>query len=84
MREIELKLTTLCAEKNKNQGKNAKYAFEAGYTSSARTVLRALWFLDFLSMFFQMAYNDREVHLSHCAKEAYGQCLGPHHTWVVR
>lgn len=35
-------------------------------------------------MFFAMANKDRTVHLSHCAKEAYAQCLGPHHTWVVR
>lgn len=43
-----------------------------------------MWLLDFISTFFTLAEKDRTVHLSHCAKEAYSQSLGPHHPWVVR
>lgn len=54
------------------------------FTSTARTVLRNMWLLDFLHHFMGMIHDDRDAKLSHVAKEAYNKGLGPHHPWVVR
>lgn len=54
------------------------------YTSTARTVLRNMWLLDFLHHLMAKLYDDRSAKLSSCAKHAYSEGLGPHHPWVVR
>lgn len=54
------------------------------FTSTARTVLRNMWLLDFLHHFFLMLDQDRKAKLSAVAKHAYSEGLGPHHPWVIR
>lgn len=54
------------------------------YTSTARTVLRNMWLLDFLHHFMEKLYNERDAKLSAVAKNAYNKGLGPHHPWVIR
>eukprot|EP00347_Sterkiella_histriomuscorum_P023651 403333863 len=54
------------------------------FTSTARTVLRNMWLLDFLHHFMNQIYNDRTAKLSSCAKFAYSEGLGPHHPWAIR
>ena len=40
--------------------------------------------MDFLQVLMKTLHEDHSTSLSHCAKEAYNQGLGPHHPWVVR
>ena len=71
------------AEKPK-KGQKFKNEWEAKYTSTARTVLRNIWLLDFVSLFFDSVNKNRAGKLSEIAKESYSQTLGNHHPWVVR
>ena len=52
--------------------------------STARTVLRLMWFLDFLSMLLSNLVNQRDWKMSKCCGEAYKQALAPHHSWKIR
>ena len=64
--------------------KDKKDSWEYKYVSTARTGLRNLWLLDFLSIFMKNLYEDKTTSLGHCAKDAYSKGLGPHHPWAVR
>ncbi|CDW83219.1 glycolipid transfer protein domain-containing protein 1-like [Stylonychia lemnae] len=74
----------LCKEMYKGDKKLAKDDYRHQFTSTARTVLRNLWLLDFLHHFMTMLHTNRDAKLSACAKHAYSEGLGPHHPWVVR
>ena len=71
-------------EMHKGDKKLAKDDYRHHFTSTARTVLRNLWLLDFLHSFMDMIHDQRDAKLSACAKHAYSEGLGPHHPWVVR
>ena len=59
-------------------------SWEYTYTSTARTVLRTLWLIDFLHIFFSLIVTKPDQALSTNAREAYDQAFGAHHEWVVR
>jgi Glycolipid transfer protein (GLTP) len=82
-KEMELGVTDFNAEKPV-KGRKFKEPWEAKYTSSARTLLRNMWLLDFVSLLFKLVFDNREAALSSCAKDAYAATLGNHHPWVVR
>jgi hypothetical protein len=69
-KEVELGITELNAEKPK-KGLKFKNEWEAKYTSTARTVLRNIWLLDFVSLFFDSVNKNRTGKLSEIAKESY-------------
>mmetsp|Transcript_10054 Transcript_10054/g.19817 ORF Transcript_10054/g.19817 Transcript_10054/m.19817 type:complete len:207 (+) Transcript_10054:19-639(+) len=52
--------------------------------STARTLLRMMWFLDFLVSFSKMFANQPTRKLSELVREAYDDALAPHHPWAVR
>ena len=83
MKEIDLKITELNAEKPV-KGRKFGHEWEAKYTSTARTVLRNMWLLDFVSLLFDNLNKDRTSKLSDVAKDAYSKTLGNHHPWIVR
>eukprot|EP00347_Sterkiella_histriomuscorum_P005652 403355777 len=70
------------------KGNQAKHLpandFRREYASSARTILRNLWLLDFMYMFLHLAYVDRHSKLSNCASQAYKETLAHHHNWTLR
>ena len=69
-KERELGITDLNAEKP-TKGHKFKEQWEAKYTSTARTLLRNMWLLDFVSLLFKLVNENREAALSACAKDAY-------------
>lgn len=85
--DIARKVEELNGENNHKLLKSEKLPqtdYRHQYTSTARTVLRNMWLLDFLHHLMEMLYTDRQAKLSACAKHAYSEGLGPHHPWVVR
>lgn len=61
-----------------------KGSWEAEYTATARTLLRTMWLLDFITMMFKLIVENKDKSLSNIAKESYAHTLGTHHPWVVR
>eukprot|EP00331_Platyophrya_macrostoma_P032096 CAMPEP_0176443614 /NCGR_PEP_ID=MMETSP0127-20121128/22543_1 /TAXON_ID=938130 /ORGANISM="Platyophrya macrostoma, Strain WH" /LENGTH=228 /DNA_ID=CAMNT_0017828907 /DNA_START=92 /DNA_END=778 /DNA_ORIENTATION=- len=80
-KEMENKLDILNSENNKKHTKDPKYE---KYESSARTVLRMLWFTEFLSIMLARLGTDPKKAASDAAKEAYEKALGPHHPFMLR
>ena len=58
--------------------------WKGSYVSTARTVNRQLWMLDFLEIFYSLLYEDRTATLKDCAKEAYNLSFGVHYSWPKR
>lgn len=52
------------------------------YVSGARSLLRLLWFLDFLHSLIGQLLEDRKE-LRECAQVAYDAALAPHHPWIL-
>lgn len=52
--------------------------------STARTVLRLLWFFDFLREMITFLINQPELSLEKSCRKAYKKALAPHHPWAVR
>jgi len=68
-------------------GENGKLAPEPvwmGYESTTRTVLRLMWFFDFVTIMVTNLNNDRKAKVSECCKKAYDDALGPHHPFTIR
>ena len=61
-----------------------KNSWMYNYTSTARTVTRNLWLLDFLYILMGMVADDPKMALPTAVKEAYNKALGPHHPWIIR
>lgn len=78
--EMALKINHLNGE-NPKEAPDKKYA---GYESTARTILRLMWFLDFTSTMLSHILEDRKMAVSTAAKKAYDVALGPHHPLLVR
>jgi len=55
-----------------------------GYESTARTLLRLMWFLDFLSSFVGQLESDRKVGVSSACRKAYDVSLASRHPLPVR
>lgn len=53
------------------------------YVSAARSLLRLMWFLDFLSVLIRLLLEDK-VELGECAQSAYDEALAKHHPWLLR
>lgn len=62
-------------------GYNGKGKF---YCCSSRTILRLMWFIDFVEDMLKGLVERTEDELSTICRESYEKCLGPHHTWIVR
>jgi len=54
------------------------------YEATSRTVLRLMWFFDFVSVLLGNLHEDRKTSLTSACKDAYDQALGPHHPFPVR
>ena len=52
--------------------------------STARTVLRLLWFFDFLKDMITNVMENEKWKLSKSCSKAYDSALAPHHPWHVR
>jgi hypothetical protein len=54
LKEIELKVTLMNVEIPTKDQKLKKGSWEAEYTATARTLLRTMWLLDFISIMFKL------------------------------
>lgn len=52
--------------------------------SVARTLLRLMWFLNFLQAIILNLTTDKSSKLSAITQRAYDEALAPHHPWPVR
>jgi hypothetical protein len=52
--------------------------------STARTVLRNLWLLDFLEIFMGELSKNCNATLKEISKEAYWKGIACHHSWIVK
>jgi len=68
-------------------GDNPKLAPEPkykNYDSTTRTVLRLMWFFDFITALVGNMEGDRQMKIAECSKKAYDVALGPHHPLPIR
>lgn len=56
----------------------------SGYESTARTVLRLMWFLDYVYVLLDQLITRPNESLSHICADAYNIALAPHHPFAVR
>ena len=86
--EAEQKVLELNYDDNKKtikkMAKEDVQKWMSGYTSTARTLYRGCWFMDFLHAIFAGFYNDKESKLSKVATAAYNTALAPHHPWMLK
>ena len=68
----------------KTKPKDKKGSWEYNYVSTSRTVLRNLWFMDYMSQLFQRLNANEQASLGTIAKEAYEASLATHHIWIVK
>jgi hypothetical protein len=54
------------------------------YISTARSLLRLLWFLDFLLKVLELVFADSDAHLATLVRHAYELTLAPHHSLALR
>lgn len=54
------------------------------HPSTARTLLRLMWFLNFLQAIISNLITDKRSKLSVITQHAYDEALAPHHPWPVR
>ena len=54
------------------------------YVSGARSTLRLMWFLDFITQLIAGLLSDPSAQLSTAAKAAYKAALEPHHGWALK
>ena len=54
------------------------------YISTARSLLRLLWFMDFLTKVLELVFADPEAHLATLVRHAYELTLAPHHSLGLR
>ena len=54
LKEIELKVAQMNVEIQTKEQKQKKASWEAEYISSARTLLRTVWLMDFITMMFKL------------------------------
>lgn len=54
------------------------------HPSTARTLLRLMWFLNFLQSIISNLITDKASKLSAITQHAYDESLAPHHPWPVR
>jgi len=80
-KEVAAGIAVLNGENNKKNTKDPKYA---KYESSARTLLRMTWFMEFLKVFFGDLGKDQNRSASDAAKLGYEKALGPHHSFMLR
>jgi len=54
------------------------------YVSGARSALRMMWFLDFISALINGLLDNPTAELAECTRKAYTAALEHRHTWIVR
>ena len=54
------------------------------YISTARSVLRIMWFLDFLLKILELVWEDEKAHLATLVRHAYEIALAPHHNIALK
>lgn len=79
--EIRIGVQNLSGENNKKLTKN-KNLWK--YESGARTALRLLWFMDFLTVMFRELIQNPQFSYPKVVKIAYNEALGPHHELIYR
>ncbi|CAD8206558.1 unnamed protein product [Paramecium octaurelia] len=74
----------------KLNGQNTeKFGYKEGdfyfdYESSARTVLRLMWFFDFICNMTNQLITDQKKSFSSICSEAYNESLAPHHSFTIK
>ena len=54
------------------------------FVSGSRSLLRLMWFLDFIYHLMHNLTSEPDKELSESAQSAYDVALAPHHPWVLR
>ncbi len=58
--------------------------FDWSYVSGARSLLRLMWFLDFVYHLLRHLLDNPAATLRDSATVAYDTALAPHHPWLLR
>lgn len=56
----------------------------ARYVSTARSLLRMMWLMTFIKVFFHDTLVSRSEQLSPMLEHAYDEAFGTKHSWVIR
>jgi len=79
--EAGLKVQRCNGDNNKKEAPGPEFK---DYESTTRTILRLMWFFDFVSALLNNLDTDRKSSVSTACKAAYSEALGPHHPFPVR
>ena len=81
--EIEKNIHELNGDNNKKLGHPKNTEFNH-YVSTARTIFRMMWFLQFNELLLGSLATDQDLSLKKACTAAYDKALGPHHSWGIR
>lgn len=83
--EIALNIAKLNGRTNaKMITKEEKATFKAKYESTARSLVRMGWLMNFTCHFLEQVINNPAKELVQACQEGYAVHLGPNHTWIVK
>ena len=81
--EIKEDIHTLNGKTN-SQTITDKTSWQYTYASTARTALRDMWLLDYLTLMLKDIRDFPEKTMKEVSKNAYEVALAPHHPWLIR
>ena len=81
--EIQEGYHTLNGKTNSEKIKD-KTSWKYTYASTARTALRDMWLLDYLTLLLKDIRDFPEKSMKEVSKNAYDMALAPHHPWLIR
>lgn len=81
--EIEEEIHTLNGKTN-SQTITDKTSWQYTYASTARTALRDMWLLDYVTLLLKDIRDFPEKTMREVSKNAYEVALAPHHPWLIR
>mmetsp|Transcript_10794 Transcript_10794/g.10916 ORF Transcript_10794/g.10916 Transcript_10794/m.10916 type:complete len:160 (+) Transcript_10794:77-556(+) len=85
MKEKEKGIQLLNGKSNASMlPKELKNSWQSTYASTSRTMLRNIWFNDFLDSLYSNVVDNKDKSLYDCTKEAYNGTLANYHIWAVR
>ena len=83
-KEIALGVHQCNGENNKSVLTKELYKKYKEYISGSRSMLRMMWFMNYLIIMFTEIYSKKTAKISDCSSKAYDEALSPNHTFFVR
>ena len=83
-KESELGVEKCNGDNNKSVLSKENYQTHQKYISGARSMLRMMWFINYLIIMFEEIHSNRTAKISDCSSKAYEEALAPNHSFLVK